>query len=365
MTQTHELREYPIPRLCIVLPKEEDSTVSEKLGRGFRNSADVANKPSAINNNNSTTNISSSRDTGSAKLRHVMHEVHVARHEGYDLDHPIEFFEKYGTYALTLLHMLKYGAAIAGVVVFPLAQLSLGDSVDAMQKGADNLFNDMSLRVNNAIKTLQGLSAAPDQSSDKDRDGERGAVSDQLSGLKALEDADLRQLGTFLRNKDDARVFGNLYRIVASDGHVKWVCLDHCRQNYRSKTMHEIKDIVESNNGRYDEHTGRVTVKLASPITARQFYSALAQSRFVNELEELWELKGAIQHSNVVHFKLTDGDGQGPFSNILHRARRSDPINQLMAAVFKVLDLDEAAEIIQHAVEFCNLRLRLQQHPAL
>ncbi|KAF9146675.1 hypothetical protein BGX30_011867 [Mortierella sp. GBA39] len=103
---TYELHEYPISRLFIVSPKEEDSTVSEKLGRGFRNvfvkqfrfyflcecgehtkSADIGNKSSPINNSNSATNIGSSRDSGGAKLKH---EVHIARREGYDIDHPTE-----------------------------------------------------------------------------------------------------------------------------------------------------------------------------------------------------------------------------------------------------------------------------------
>lgn len=387
MTQTYELHEYPIPRLFIVLPKEdEDSTVSEKLGRGFRNvfvkqfklyflcecgehtkPADITNKSTAANNNNNTTNHSNSDGARGINLKH---EVHVARHEGYDLDHPTEFFEKYGPYVLTLLQMLKYGVTIAGVVVAPLAQLSLRDGADAMQKGTDKLFSDMGHRVNNAIEYLQGLSTVPDQSSDRERDGERG-ISDQLSGLEALEGADLRQLGTFLRNKDDARVFGNLYRIVTSDGHVKWVCLDHYRQNYRSKTMKELKDVVESNDGQYDEHTGRVAVKLASPITARQFYAALGQSRFVNELEIalLWEtslqdlrdLKDAIQHSNVVHLKLTGGGGQGPFSDILNRTRRSDPIIQLMAAgkirVLSLYDNDGFLERISKVPTYLHIRM--------
>ncbi|KAK3840919.1 MAG: hypothetical protein J3R72DRAFT_170275 [Linnemannia gamsii] len=301
MTQTYELHEYSIPRLFIVLPKEGDSTVTEKLGRGFRNvfvkqfklyflcECGEHTKPAVVVNKSITNSASSINNNPDSTGNKLKHEVHVARHEGYDLDHPTEFFEKYGVYVLTLLQMLKYGVTIAGVVVPPLAHLSLGDGADAVQKGADNLFTNMGVRVNNAIEYLQGLSTVPEQQS-SDKEGDR-AASSQLGGLEALEGADLRQLGTFLRNKDDAQVFGNLYRIVTSDGHVKWVCLDHFYQNYRSKTMKELRDTVESNEGHYDEHTGHVTVKLASLITARQFYSALAQSRFVNELDVtlLWE----------------------------------------------------------------------------
>ncbi|KAG0199187.1 hypothetical protein BGX33_011807 [Mortierella sp. NVP41] len=129
MSQSYELHEYPILRLFIVLPREI------RPGQRCWHS-----------------------DNGRANLKY---EVHVARHEGYDLDHPTEFFEKYGVYVLTLLQVFKYGLTIAGVVVPPLAQLGVSDGVDAVQKGADNMFNDMGVRVNNAIDYLQGLSGPP------------------------------------------------------------------------------------------------------------------------------------------------------------------------------------------------------------
>ncbi|KAF9544928.1 hypothetical protein EC957_011553 [Mortierella hygrophila] len=173
-------------------PKEEDSTVLEKLGRGFRNvfvkqfrlyflcecgghtkSTDIDNRSSPTNNSNSVTDIGSSTDSGGAKPKH---EVHIARHNGYDLDHPTELVGKYGTYVPTILQMLRHGVTTVGVVVLEITLL--------------------------------------------------------------------------------------------------W------------------------------EAT----------------------------LQDLQDLKDAIQHSNVVQLKLTGGGGQGSFSDILNRARRSDPIIQLMAA---------------------------------
>ncbi|KAI8346518.1 hypothetical protein B0O80DRAFT_503425 [Mortierella sp. GBAus27b] len=35
-------------------------------------------------------------------------EIHLVKHEGYDLDKPTEFFEKYGPYVLTQMYMDKY-----------------------------------------------------------------------------------------------------------------------------------------------------------------------------------------------------------------------------------------------------------------
>ncbi|KAF9922854.1 hypothetical protein FBU30_007020, partial [Linnemannia zychae] len=373
MTQTYELHEYPIPRLFIVLPIEELS-MTEKLGKGLRNIfATKFRLYFLCECGEHTKQPDDSTDhTNGEGTTMLKHEIHIARHEGYDLDHPTEFFEKYGSYVLTLLQMIKYGITIAGIVVPPIAQLRVSDEVDALQKSTESLLTNLGIRVNSAIDYLQGLSGNPDQSSSSplERESEE-AISHQLNGLEALEGADLRQLGTFLRNKDDARVFGNLYRIVTTEGHVKWVCLDHYRHSYKSKAMKELRDVVESNDGLYDENTGRVIIKLASPIAARQFYSALAQSRFVTELEIslLWEttlqdlqtLKDAIQHSNIVHLKLTGSGGQGPLSDILNRTRRSDPIIQLMAVgkvrAISIHDNDGFLERISKVPTYLHIRM--------
>jgi len=43
------------------------------------------------------------------------HCIHLAKHEGYDIERPSAFFQQYGSYVLTILRMLKYGIAVAGV----------------------------------------------------------------------------------------------------------------------------------------------------------------------------------------------------------------------------------------------------------
>ncbi|KAG0275021.1 hypothetical protein BGZ95_009252, partial [Linnemannia exigua] len=102
LTQTYELHEFPIPRLFIILPKE-DITKREKIGTMFvkrfrlyflcecgEHTRPADGPPSSLS-----------------------HDIHLARHEGYDLDRPNEFFRKYGSYVLALLQMLKYGVAAA------------------------------------------------------------------------------------------------------------------------------------------------------------------------------------------------------------------------------------------------------------
>ena len=83
---------------------------------------------------------------------------------------------------------------------------------------------------------------------------------DMFSGLAALEGADLRRLDSFLKKKDAHKILGNLYRITLETGHVKWVCLHHYRQVYRETAMASLLQCVETNDGTYDAHIGKVTI---------------------------------------------------------------------------------------------------------
>ncbi|KAF9082595.1 hypothetical protein BGX29_003740, partial [Mortierella sp. GBA35] len=203
----------------------------------------------------------------------LKHEIHIARHEGYDIDRPTEFFDKYGPYILTLLQMLKYDVAIVGAIVPPLGQLKLVDSLEGVHKGIMHILEDLGPRVDSSIAYIEGLNGVQNQLSSESSSTSFDSVT--LEGLEALEGADLRQLDSFLKTTDEGRVFGNLYRIVASEGHVKWVCLDHYRENYRSKAAQDLRDAVQEVGGEYNEVTGSVTVELPSSIVARRLYSIL------------------------------------------------------------------------------------------
>ncbi|KAF9903460.1 hypothetical protein EC991_003788 [Linnemannia zychae] len=341
LTQTYELHEYPIPRLFIILPKE-DVTRSESFRNVFskqfklyflcecnhhsHNGAVAAPKGSGV--------VSSGQSTAMQRQ-----EIHIARHEGYDLDRPTEFFEKYGSYVLTLLQMLKYGAVVAGVVVPPLAQLRIADGLDTAKQSADALYKAMEPKVDSAIEYLQSLSGNQGSSTAAAATAHTSSVYGE--GLEALEGANLRQLSSFLKIKDEGRVLGNLYRMVTKEGHVKWVCLDHYRETYGLSAQRELKEVVEMSRGRYDEPTGTITVELVSPMQAKQFYSILSSSRFVQELrltmswdttlEDYRNLKDALQQSNVIRLELTGNMTSGPKTDILNRSRRHDPVLQLMA----------------------------------
>ncbi|KAI8354237.1 hypothetical protein B0O80DRAFT_53513 [Mortierella sp. GBAus27b] len=149
---------------------------------------------------------------------------------------------------------------------------------------------------------------------------EEGDLS-QLDKLEVLEGADLRQLESYLKVVDKHRALGNLNRIVTSEGHVKWVCLDHYRANYRESTSQRLREIVQANNEFTVEETGEIEINLGSNTVAKQFYAALLKARGIHKLnitlnwdvtmDDLRKLVDAVAAANIVdltvngsHFEL-------------------------------------------------------------
>ncbi|KAF9361902.1 hypothetical protein BGX34_006840 [Mortierella sp. NVP85] len=316
LTQTYELHEYPIPRLFIVLPKTME----------FRDRF---------------TNTDQYRlyflcECGTHTMHEgskVPHEVHLAKHEGYDLQKPKEFFEKYGTYVNAMLCMIKYGIIAGGVVVPPLANLKIPDLMELAGKHMDDLRRNIIPLVNDTISLLQELGR------DNESTGRLYTQNRGLNKLEALEGVDLRQLESYLKVKDQGRILGNLYRIVTPEGHVKWVCFDHYRANYRESTMKELQDAVESHGGTFIEETGRIEIKIATSVLARYFYEALVKARRTHELQikltwdatmdDIRALCDAITKANVIRLTLDGTHFKGPTIDIVNRGRRFDPIWKL------------------------------------
>lgn len=201
LTQTYELLEYPIPRLFIVLPRECSRFESinpfmDKFRLYF-----LCECGEHTRSNNST----------------VPHHIHMAKHVGYDLDRPSEFFEKYGSYVLNILRMIKFGVSVAGFVVPPLAHFKLAEGLDEAKVGLEHVEKQLKPHFDTAIAYLERLQEMDTIPLDGSRD-----PTDQI---QALEGAELRQVATFLKNQDRDMVLGNLYRTTTTEGHVKWVSL--------------------------------------------------------------------------------------------------------------------------------------------
>lgn len=334
LNQTYELHEFPIPRLFIVLPKGNIITAREKIGTVFVNrfrlyflcecgehTQRVDGSPSALS-----------------------HHIHLARHEGYDLDRPNEFFRKYGSYVLTLLQVLKYGVTAAGMVAKGLDSLNVVGGLDYIVDGLNMAKKEFIPKVDSAIDYLKDLTKAQEQRS---RDfGNADSTTAQVNStsigkLEGLEGADLRNLASFLEGSDVGMVLGNLYRTVTPKGHVKWVCLDHYRESYGSSAVETFNKAVQENGGKYDQHIGRVTMHFASFTLAKQFYDTMPSTKFVHELElkldwnvgfdELQGFKQALMRSNISRLVLDFCNNASPKRDTFTFNHRSEPIIDIMA----------------------------------
>ncbi|KAF9173944.1 hypothetical protein BGX20_001587 [Mortierella sp. AD010] len=319
LTQTYELHEYPIPRLFIILPKP--MRLRDHLRKLFSNhfrlyflcECGKHTEPDGCNS---------------------QHQVHLAKHEGYDIEQPTAFFNKYGPYILTLMEMFKYGITTAKVIVPTLSSLKLVEGVEAIKDNIDHTTKSIPSLVDEAIAFLE---------SQLDNVSNIDAYSNpiKLGKTEAIEGADLRQLESYLRIKDEARVLGNLYRTVTTEGHVKWVCFDHYRETYKEVAMEQLRDIVAMNGGMFTDVIGKIEINITSRTLAKQFYDAMVKARWIQELDialgwdatmdDLRKFSAAVTRANIIHLTVDGTSLTGPVSDAVNRGRRYDPIIELMS----------------------------------
>ncbi|KAG0293835.1 hypothetical protein BGZ96_002219 [Linnemannia gamsii] len=332
LVQNYELHEYPIPRLFIVLPKDFTKWDPSRLIQNTFRLHFLCECGEHTRSGWSASN----GDINSINDDSAPHHIHLAKHEGYDLESPSQFFLRYGPYVLDMLNLLKYGTMVAGLVVPALVPLKMTVTVDQLKGSLNHFAYNIEPSINQAIDYLQALST----SSETPKNVQDGVSNHTYADTpEALEGADLRRLGMFLKDKDKDRVLGNLYRMVTSEGHVKWVCLDHYRSTYNNIAVDELKEVIQVNGGSFEEHTGRVEISLSSSIIAGQFYRAMERGRFIQELKVAlaWTtntadskaLLDAIHRSNIVHLDLTCATTLST-GGLLSRTKASNPLWEMI-----------------------------------
>ncbi|KAG0264022.1 hypothetical protein BGZ95_003681 [Linnemannia exigua] len=270
LTQTYNLHEYSNPRLFIILPMDtSDGNPVNLLNNQFKLHflCECGEHTKALNDDNTN----------------IPHHIHIAKHEGYDLQRPAEFFRKYGRYMLTLLEMIKHGSTVAGYFVPALSPINVPSTIDMIANSQDTVNPSA---IERSIEYLQSLSSNQDAAADN------GA--DSFAGREALELSDLRHLEVFIKSKDQDRALGNLYRTITEDGHVKWVCIDHHRLAYKKQDQQAFITTVQVNGGHYDPHLDRATVSLESKILAAEFFDVLVKARRVDELVVSFDWEGTM-----------------------------------------------------------------------
>ncbi|KAF9276936.1 hypothetical protein BGZ68_009649, partial [Mortierella alpina] len=320
-TLIYELNEYPIPRLFIVLPKE----------RRYRDNLRPFTKQFRLF---FLCEYGAHTKTDDGENPH---NLHLAKHEGYDLNLPSEFFKKFGPYVLAVMKLIKTGTTVAGIVVPPLGHLGLVEGIDAVQKALDFMKDNIRPLVGQAIECITSDAA--------DSEPEMTNSQTVLDNIKPLDGADLRRLESYLIVHDKGRAFGNLKRIKTDDGHVEWVCMDHCQHVNHHRHVDEplvkekLRIVIDKHGGRLDQD--KIEIKIRTREDAREFYRALFNARCVRELsiQPLWDaalsdlrtFKSAMSEANIERVAMDGSAFQGPLLDIWNHHRRFNPIIELMA----------------------------------
>ncbi|GJJ68410.1 hypothetical protein EMPS_00756 [Entomortierella parvispora] len=296
LTQQLELNEYPIPRLFIVLPEKMSKY---DAGTWFRTKFRLY----------FICECGKHTQTEGSK---TPHHLHLARHEGYVIREPTEFFKKYGPFLVLMLELVKISTSIASHAVPALVTFKIVELADSVQQTMETVTEmiDYSLEcIDKQADNVRSSSLGDLDDPDNRPSRTQQDFTNFLKNVEGLEGVELRQLGSFLTTSKADNLLGNLYRMSTSDGHIKWVCRDHYRAGYQKANVDKLRNIVESSGGTFDEQLGVVKISLKSSIAATEFFDALAKAKGVLELivDFNWEcswkdidtLRKAIKRSSV------------------------------------------------------------------
>ena len=177
------------------------------------------------------------------------HEVHLANHPGYDLINQDELINKYGSYLLTMMYMVKYGAKTRDLMVPPL--LGLAHAIGE-HKNIGQLVDDTILRLKEATGHLDG-----------DYTEQQGLNATELTGLQS-----------HLKVTDGGCFTGGLSQRCIQKGHYAWICSDHWRESYEL-ALQQLKYNIIANGGVLKGSESKVNV--TSEAMARTFYHDLGK----------------------------------------------------------------------------------------
>ncbi|KAF9205747.1 hypothetical protein BGZ59_000293 [Podila verticillata] len=381
LVQNYELHEYPIPRLFVILPDMESSQWMDRdgVGGGGGGGGGMATLKKWIPRltdkfrlyflcecgEHAKADSTTTMPEDASSISH--NNTHLANHEGYEISRPSDFMDRYGPYVLGMLQVLRTCLTAAALVSPAVAHLPLMDGLDKVASNVCRSVEDTVKAVEFSICFLETKLATDldSNSTGGPQSSSSFASLDSTSfrDLKALEGSDLRRLGSFLRNKDEDKVLGNLYRITTPEGHVKWVCLEHYRASYREASMRAFLQVVEQARGTFEPQLRKVTLTLPSFTIAQDFFQRLETAPAVNEMDvtfgwgftgsELKRLVQGVRQSNVRFCSIDLKDEASPASlteiRIPGKGGKYSPLLDMMMATPSKLQAVRLAGLVSFA----------------
>jgi len=199
------------------------------------------------------------------------YEVHLSNHHGYDLDNQDEFINKYGSYLLVMMYMVKHGARTRGLVVSPLLGL----------KHANGENENIGQLVDDTITYLQEAT---------------GSIDRETTAHQSLDATELANLKSYLKIKDGECFSGGLSQMKVQKGHYAWICSDHWRECFES-ALQQLKSNVNASGGVWKGK--EVKVNVASEAMTRLLYNSVGKifkSHIVGKQRSLTEIDSTLDN---------------------------------------------------------------------
>lgn len=181
---------------------------------------------------------------------------HLSNHPGYDLIRPQEFFQKYGSYALIQLKIVKQGFSSPFYEISPLETFNILWGCDLDDSGNLPTIDTIEPLINKAIGYLEGMSP-PRRSQILLTEMESFAIKD------------------FLAVPDGDNTLGGLYRYTDDLNHWYWYCEQHAHQRITPGTLDMLMDFVYNCGGYVDMQLAALHTELHSRSHMDQFCTLL------------------------------------------------------------------------------------------
>ncbi|KAK3825649.1 MAG: hypothetical protein J3Q66DRAFT_384802 [Benniella sp.] len=222
-----------VPRLFIVLPK------NASLSDGQGDSSALTFRLHFLCEGITYSPVKDTKDTESTK---GTCDIHMTNHPGYNIKDPKEFFGKYGSYTLTTMYMIKYGATAPGFVVPPLAYSKLVARIEEDQGYLASIKKDIGRLMDITISHLEDTPSI-------DRDC-------SATSHWSLTLADQTELKSYLDNVEDEHFPGHLRRLASQERHCMWMCREHQHE----WIIQHLKDVVNTAGGTYSEDSEKIMI---------------------------------------------------------------------------------------------------------
>ncbi|KAF9354508.1 hypothetical protein BGX34_010968 [Mortierella sp. NVP85] len=226
--------ELSVPRLFVVLPKSTPSADGNRDSRPLQFRLHFLCESSAHTKE---------------------HEAHFVNHPGYELTKPNEFFDKYGSYLLTMAYMVKF-RSMSRSRLWPS---SVTDETSTNQDHLSYVRNNIHGLLDEAIRHLEEITG--------NISGDMEDIAHWM--LSAFEHGQVEQY--FKIEVGEGYVSCDILPTITHDGHYIWVCDEHRRQHHES-TMKHLEQVIEANGGKCSIDEGDIEIEV---VTATETLSKM------------------------------------------------------------------------------------------